>query len=226
MKYRVNIVEDEENLNSILKLYLEKEGYIVKSFLDGNTALEGIENPPDLWVLDIMLPDINGYTLFKKIKESVNDSAVIFISAKSQDLDRVIGLEMGGDDYIAKPFLPRELVLKVNKLLKLKFGANDGQKEGRLRIGAYTICKDRYKVFENDRELEFTVKEFRLLAMLAESRETVFSREQILERIWGENYYGSDRVVDDTIRRIRKKVPELQIETVYGFGYQLVDNEK
>ena len=223
MKYRVNIVEDEKSLNALLKLYLEKEGYIVNAFLNGNIALENMFPPPDLWVLDIMLPDINGYTLLKKIKESVSDAAVIFISAKSQDLDRVIGLEMGSDDYIAKPFLPRELVLKVNKLMKLKFGSNEYNKDTKLRIGDYIICKDQYKVFENGNELDFTVKEFRLLVLLADSRETVFSREQILDKVWGENYFGSDRVVDDTIRRLRKKVPKLRIETVYGYGYQLVE---
>jgi len=223
MKYRVNIVEDEENLNSILKLYMEKEGYTVNAFLNGSTALENLSPPPDIWILDIMLPDINGYTILKKIRESSYDAPVIFISAKNKDLDRVIGLEMGGDDYIAKPFLPRELVLKLNNLLKLKFGSPEKGKEGRIRISDYSICRDQYKVFENDVELDFTVKEFRLLLLLIDNRETVFSREQILDKIWGNNYYGSDRVVDDTIRRIRKKVPKLRIETVYGYGYQLVE---
>lgn len=223
MKYRVNIVEDEENLNSILKLYMEKEGYIVNAFLNGSSALENLCPPPDIWVLDIMLPDINGYTLLKKIKESVHDAPVIFISAKNKDLDRVIGLEMGGDDYIAKPFLPRELVLKLNNLLKLKFGGSEKGKETRIRISDYSICRDQYKVFENDVELDFTMKEFRLLLLLLDNKELVFSREQILEKIWGSNYFGSDRVVDDTIRRIRKKVPKLKIETVYGYGYQMVE---
>ncbi len=223
MKYRVNIVEDEESLNSILKLYMEKEGYIVNSFLNGNAALENLSPPPDIWILDIMLPDINGYTLLKKIKESDFTVPVIFISAKNKDLDRVIGLEMGSDDYIAKPFLPRELVLKLNNLLKLKFGSAEKGKDSRIWISDYCICRDQCKVLENNIELDFTMKEFRLLLLLVDNRETVFSREQILEKIWGSNYFGSDRVVDDTIRRIRKKVPGLRIETVYGCGYQLVE---
>lgn len=223
MEYRVNIVEDEENLNSILKLYLEKEGYIVTAFLDGNSALEKLSSSPDLWILDIMLPDINGYTLLKKIKDADPDIPVIFISAKSQDLDRVVGLEMGSDDYIAKPFLPRELVLKVNKLLTRKSSGPESTRDSRIRLLGYTICKDQYKILENDNDLNFTMKEFRLLQLLIENREMVFSRDQILDRIWGENYFGSDRVVDDTIRRIRKKVPRLTIETVYGYGYQLVE---
>ncbi|HWR61761.1 MAG TPA: response regulator transcription factor [Clostridia bacterium] len=223
MKYRVNIVEDEESLNSILKLYMEKEGYIVNAFLNGNTALENLFPPPDIWVLDIMLPDINGYTLLKKIKESPYAAPVIFISAKNKDLDRVIGLEMGSDDYIAKPFLPRELVLKLNNLLKLRYGGAEKTWDSRIRLSDYSICRDQYKVFENNVELDFTVKEFRLLLLLAENRDKVFSRGQILEKIWGDNYFGSDRVVDDTIRRIRKKVPKLRIETVYGCGYQLVE---
>jgi len=223
MKYRVNIVEDEKSLNSILKLYMEREGYIVNSFLDGNTALENLFPPPDIWILDIMLPDINGYTLLKKIKESEYAVPVIFISAKNKDLDRVIGLEMGSDDYIAKPFLPRELVLKLNNLLKLKYGGAERPREALIRISDYIINRDQYKVFENNTELDFTMKEFRLLLMLVEDRDKVFTREHILEKIWGDNYYGSDRVVDDTIRRIRKKVPKLRIETVYGCGYQLVE---
>lgn len=223
MKYRVNIVEDEESLNSILKLYMEKEGYIVNSFLNGNAALENLSPPPDIWILDIMLPDINGYTLLKKIKESVYDAPVIFISAKNKDLDRVIGLELGSEDYIAKPFLPRELVLKVNKLLMRKSGFHNNRKDSRIRIRDYTIYKDQCKVFENNTDLDFTMKEFRLLVLLVDNSEMVFSRDQILNEIWGENYFGSDRVVDDTIRRIRKKVPKLRIETVYGCGYQLVE---
>ena len=223
MKYRVIIVEDEENLISILKLYMEKEGYIVNAFLNGNEALENLFPPPDIWVLDIMLPDINGYTLLKKIKESDFTAPVIFISAKNKDLDRVIGLEMGSDDYIAKPFLPRELVLKLNNLLKLRFGSAEKGKDSRIRVSDYCICRDQCKVYENNAELDFTMKEFRLLLLLVDNKETVFSREQILEKIWGSNYFGSDRVVDDTIRRIRKKVPGLRIETVYGCGYQLVE---
>jgi len=224
MKYSVNIVEDEESLNSILKLYLEKEGYTVNAFLNGTTALENLSTCPEVWVLDIMLPDINGYTLLKKIKESACNSSVIFISAKNKDLDRVIGLEMGGDDYIAKPFLPRELVLKVNNLIRLKhYGAHDGSKDSKLKISDYILYRDQYKIYEEDQELDFTMKEFRLLMLLIESKEVVFSRDTILNKIWGENYFGSDRVVDDTIRRIRKKVPKLKIETVYGYGYQLVE---
>ncbi|WP_053956545.1 response regulator transcription factor [Inediibacterium massiliense] len=225
MAYQVYLVEDEENLNSILKMYLEKEGYEVKSFLDGKTALEKVCNPPHLWILDIMLPDINGYTLLKKIKEFDSSTPTIFISARNQDLDRVIGLELGSDDYISKPFLPRELVIKTQNLLKLTYEPNCLSYKPFIQLNNYSINYEKHMVTYNNQPIDLSSKEFDLLILMAKNLNHAFSREQILEKVWDDNYYGSDRVVDDTIRRLRKKLPHLSIETIYGFGYRMLNNE-
>ncbi|QXM05420.1 response regulator transcription factor [Crassaminicella indica] len=210
----INIIEDEKNLNAILKTYLEKEGYSVRSFLNGNDAIEAIGLETDLWVIDIMLPDINGFTIFNKIKEATPHAYTIFISARNQDIDRVVGLEMGCDDYISKPFMTRELIIRVNKLLKASV-----KDKSVLKAGKYEICMDRHKVFCDKKEIEFSAKEYDLLIYFLQNANIALSREQILERVWDGAYQGSQRVVDDTIRRIRKKMPELKIETVYGYGY-------
>jgi two-component system response regulator CssR len=210
----INIIEDEKNLNAILKTYLEKEGYSVRSFLNGNDAIEAIGLETDLWVIDIMLPDTNGFTIFNKIKEVTPHVYIIFISARNQEIDRVVGLEMGCDDYISKPFMTRELIIRVNKLLRAPV-----KDRSVLKAGKYVICTDRHKVFCDKKEIEFSVKEYDLLVYFLQNPDIALSREQILERVWDGAYEGSQRVVDDTIRRIRKKIPEIRIETVYGYGY-------
>lgn len=219
MSYTVFLVEDNQDLNSILQKYLENAGYTVEAFLDGLTAQQKIHAKPDLWILDIMLPDTNGYTLFKEIKEVSPETPVIFISAKNQEIDRVVGLELGCDDYISKPFLPRELIIKTQKLLGQKSGPKPIRNPA-IKVSGYTINRENHTIHHEDVSLSLTSKEFELLLFFIDHPNRVFSREQILDRLWGENYFGSDRVVDDTIRRIRKKMPNLPIETIYGSGYR------
>jgi two-component system response regulator CssR len=219
MSYTVFLVEDNQDLNSILQKYLENAGYTVEAFLDGLTAQEKIHAKPDLWILDIMLPDTNGYTLFKEIKEVSPETPVIFISAKNQEIDRVVGLELGCDDYISKPFLPRELIIKTQKLLGQKSGPKPIRNPA-IKVNGYTINRENHTIHHEDVSLSLTSKEFELLLFFIDHPNRVFSREQILDRLWGGNYFGSDRVVDDTIRRIRKKMPNLPIETIYGSGYR------
>ncbi|MET3291927.1 DNA-binding response regulator [Brevibacillus fluminis] len=221
MPYKVYLVEDNEDLNAILKKYLEKEGYCVEAFLDGYTAQKWLHTSPDLWILDIMLPDINGYTLLKEIKEVQPNVPIIFISAKNEEIDRVIGLELGCDDYISKPFLPRELIIKAKKWLELTYGVKPAYNKT-TTISGYVINRESHTIRENDVTLSLSAKEFDLLLFFIDNPNQAFSREQILERIWDKHYYGSDRVVDDTIRRIRKKLPNLPLETMYGYGYRLV----
>jgi len=210
----INIIEDEKNLNAIISTYLEKEGYSVRSFLNGNDGLEAVGLETDLWIIDIMLPDTNGFTIFKKVKEITPEAYIIFISARNQDIDRVVGLEMGCDDYISKPFMTRELIIRVNKILKAQ-----PKKQNIMKAGNCIIYLDRHKVFQNDTEVEMSSKEYDVLVYFVNNPNIALSRERILERIWDGAYGGSQRVVDDTIRRIRKKIPELKIETVYGYGY-------
>jgi two-component system response regulator CssR len=218
MSYTIFLVEDNQDLNSILKKYLETAGYTVETFLDGQSAQKKIGANPDLWIVDIMLPDTNGYTLFKEIKEVSPEIPIIFISAKNQEIDRVVGLELGCDDYISKPFLPRELIIKTQKLLGLKYNSKPLNRT--LKINGYTINRESHTILHDGASISLTSKEFELLFVLVDQPNRVFSREQILERLWDNNYFGSDRVVDDTIRRIRKKMPNLTIETIYGYGYR------
>ena len=219
MSYKIYLVEDEENLNDILKLYLQKEGYEVTSFLNGELAKSNIDNKPDLWVLDIMLPDIDGFALLKEIKEKDKDIPVIFISARDADLDRIIGLEMGSDDYISKPFMPRELVIRVQKLLSRVYSSD---KSGQVvTIEGYTVDMNKRLVNQSSEEISMTSGEFDLLALLINKKGGAVTREQIINILWGDNYFGSDRVVDDLVRRLRKKMPRLKVETLYGHGYRL-----
>lgn len=217
----IYLVEDERSLNILLEKYLMREGYKVTTFHDGNSAKDRIKDMPDLWILDIMLPGIDGYELIKSIKQNNKDTPVIFMSARNEELDRVVGLELGSDDYLSKPFLPRELVIRTNKLMKRVYGDTDSD-EREISVGEYIISEKQRLVFFKGNEVQLTNKEFELLSYLAENKNNLISREQILINVWGNDYFGSDRVVDDTIRRLRKKVNKLSIETVYGYGYKLV----
>ncbi|WP_010235391.1 response regulator transcription factor [Clostridium arbusti] len=223
MPKKIYLVEDEKSLNILLEKYLQREGYEVTTFSDGESALERIKDMPDLWILDIMLPDIDGYDIIKAVKHNNKSTPVIFMSARNEELDRVVGLELGSDDYLSKPFLPRELVIRTNKLLERIYGKDDKiTEEAVLDINGYKISKSQRTVFLDNMEIQFTNKEFELLNYLIDNRNNLLSREQILISVWGDDYFGSDRVVDDTIRRLRKKVSELTIETVYGYGYKMV----
>ncbi len=219
----IYLVEDEKSLNILLERYLQLEGYKVTTFLDGDSALQRIKDMPDLWILDIMLPGADGYELIKKIKDNNKNTPVIFMSARNEELDRVVGLELGSDDYLSKPFLPRELVIRTNKLMERIYGdEKERVLELSITIGEYVISKTQRTVFLGEIEIQLTKMEFELLNYLAENKNILISRDQILRNVWGDDYFGSDRVVDDTIRRLRKKVDKLNIETVYGYGYKLV----
>lgn len=216
--YKIAFVEDEEDLNSLIKTYLEHEGYEVTSYLSGTDAIKDIDKNPDLWILDIMLPgDISGYDIIKKIREKNDVVPVIFTSARDEQLDKIIGLELGSDDYITKPYSPKELVLRVNNIIKRVY-KNDNQK---LVYNNYYIDAKKRIVTLNDKEINLTTLEYDLLYMFVTNLGKSYSRDEILNVIWGEDYYGADRVVDDLVRRLRKKCPGLNINTIYGYGYRL-----
>ena len=216
--YKICLVEDEISLNNLIKSYMEKEGYEVIQFYKGNDALEYIgKEKIDLWVLDIMLGDsISGYDLIKKIKSLDKNVPVIFTSARDQDLDKILGLELGSDDYIAKPYSSKELMLRINNIFKRVYTNSN-----KIVYECYEIDVDKRIVLHNDKEVNLTTLEFDLLYMFISNKGKSFSRDDILNVIWGEDYFGTDRVVDDLIRRLRKKMPKLHINTIYGYGYRL-----
>lgn len=218
MKKVICIVEDEKDLNELVKRYLEKEGYEARSFLTFEDA-SAHTNDEDvhLWILDIMLDDKSGFDLIEEIRMKNPVVPVIFMSARDKEFDRIIGLEKGSDDYITKPFSPKELVLRVNNIIKRVYRED----VGKIIVDGYEIDEMQRIVHDKDVQLELTTKEFDLLMMFIKNKGTAFSREQILENVWDVNYFGSDRVVDDTLRRLRKKMPNLSIHTIYGFGYRL-----
>lgn len=228
--YRIYLVEDEEDLRGVLAAYLEKEGWQVRSFPDGTSAREAISERPDLWVLDIMLPGVDGYQLMREIKADQPMQPVIFISARDADIDRIIGLELGSDDYLAKPFLPRELVIRTRKLLERVYGDRlhgsliaAQERRVKLTVGPYLIDEQGRIVTDADgTNPELTSKEFELLLYLVNHHGQVLERQQVLTAVWGIDYFGTDRVVDDLVRRLRRKLPELRLETVYGYGYRMV----
>ena len=220
--YHIALVEDETDLSNLIKTYLEKESYQVTQFFHGRDTLEYLEHksePVNLWILDIMLGDeVSGYDIIKKIREKDQNVPVIFTSARDQDLDKIIGLELGSDDYITKPYSPKELVLRVNKIMKRVYKDN---KQNIIEYLDYQIDIDRRIVFELEKEIKLTTLEFDLLLLLLNNKNKIFSRDEILNAVWGDDYFGSDRSVDDLIRRLRKKMKKLNVNTVYGYGYRL-----
>jgi two-component system response regulator CssR len=215
--YKICLVEDEVELNNLIKSYMENSGYEVISCTNGRQALSYINTDIDLWVLDIMLNDeISGYDIIKKIKENNEFIPVIFTSARDQDLDKIIGLELGSDDYITKPYSPKELMLRISNLLKRAYSNTS-----KIKYGEYEIDIDKRIVLKNNKEIVLTTLEFDLLNLLLKNKGISLSREELLNRLWGDNYFGTDRVVDDLVRRLRKKMPKLNINTIYGYGYRL-----
>ena len=216
--YKIALVEDEIDLNNLIKTYLEKNDYEVVSYTKGGDAINDINDNINLWILDIMLSDdISGYDIIKKIREINPNVPVIFTSARDKDLDKIIGLELGSDDYITKPYSPKELVLRVNNIIKRVYST----KEQKIFYETYIIDVDKRVVTENNKEINLTTLEFDLLYMFLKNKNKQFSRDDILTNLWGDNYFGNERVVDDLVRRLRKKMPKLNVNTIYGFGYRL-----
>ena len=212
--FTICLVEDEESLSNLLKMYLEKEGYEVKQFFNGKDALKYVGNKANLWILDIMLgDDVTGYDIIKEIRSGDKNIPVIFTSARDKDIDKIIGLEMGSDDYLAKPYSPKELILRVNKLISRIY--KEKEDVNITYYDTYVIDINRRNCKENNEEIKLTTLEFDLLILLINNKNKTFSREEILKSIWGDDYFGSDRAVDDLVRRLRKKMPKLNVSTVY-----------
>ncbi|MGX4670646.1 response regulator transcription factor [Cerasibacillus sp. JNUCC 74] len=223
MNNHIGIVEDDANIRNIVSAYLKNEGFKVSLLESAEEAWELWQtSPPNMWILDIMLPGMDGYEFCKRIRKE-SEVPIIIISAKDEEIDKILGLELGSDDYLTKPFSPRELVARVKRLFKRSSAtfktleANDG----RITVDKLTIDREERRIFFNNEECEVTTKEFDMLLILVENVNRAFSREELLVKIWGDNYFGSDRAVDDLVKRIRKKLPDLPLETVWGYGYRL-----
>ena len=221
MHERIYIVEDDPNIREIVKAYLMKEGYQVKVLGDAEAAWAyQQQEQPEMWILDIMLPGMDGYELCKRIREK-SDVPIIIISAKDEEVDKILGLELGGDDYLTKPFSPRELVARVKRLFKRVNLQPEKEAVHVLTMGPLEVKHDDRRVFWHKEEIDVTQKEYDLVYHLIQHHNRAFSREELLTLIWGDDYFGSDRAVDDLVKRLRKKMEGLPIETVWGYGYRL-----
>jgi two-component system alkaline phosphatase synthesis response regulator PhoP len=232
MAYRILVVDDEVTLVNTVRAYLEQEGYIVRTALDGPTAVrEARAFRPDLVVLDIMLPGLDGLEVLRQLRQEAQDSQlrdvyVIMLTAKAEETDKIVGLTMGADDYMTKPFSPRELVARVKAALRRVGGVVTARTElvfKRLRVDV-----DARLAWKDEQPLDLTPIEFDLLHVLVRNSGRTLNREQLIEQVWGYDYYGDDRVVDVHIGRLRKKIEDdpadpTLIATVWGAGYRFED---
>ena len=221
----VMICDDKEAVHESLTRFLHEDGIEVISVYDGEAALEALSrHPVDLIILDVMLPRINGTDVCRTIRRSI-DIPIIFLSARSEEIDRIIGLELGGDDYVTKPFSPREVALRVRKILSRTSAAPARPATQMLRYAELSVNPDTMEVFVGEQKLDMTAKEVHLLSYLIRNAQKVLNREQILKAVWGYDYYGDTRAVDAVVKRIRKKLPtenvHFSIQSIYGVGYRL-----
>lgn len=219
---KILVVDDDPNVIELIKLYADMEGFTVVGVNNGDLALSIFNREsPDVIVLDLMLPGINGILLCRKFRE-IQMVPIIMLTARGEEADRILGLEMGADDYVSKPFSPRELMARIKAVLR-RTSILDSSNHINIKYPGLEIMSDLRKILVNGNEIEMTPKEFDLLYYLAQSPLRVFSREDLLSAIWGCDYFGDQRTVDVHIRRLRKKLSPLEHEyltTVWGIGYK------
>lgn len=218
---KVLIIDDDENICQILKEYFQYEGFSVELAHNGNEGLTKVKTlNPDLIILDIMLPQKDGWQICQELRPA-NNTPIIILSAKTEDTDRIVGLELGADDYVTKPFSPKEVVVRGKAVLRRT--ERENKSEDNLSFPGLSLDKKTYQVSRDHEVLELTPKEFALLWMLASSPKQVFTREELLTQVWGYDYYGDTRTVDTHIKSLRgklgSKVAEY-IKTVWGVGYK------
>jgi DNA-binding response OmpR family regulator len=221
-KETILVVDDEANIIELAKMYLQNEGYVVESARDGQEALTKIKSlQPALVVLDLMLPEVDGWEVCRRVRAN-SDVPIIMLTARSDDVDKIVGLELGADDYLTKPFNPRELVARVKAVLR-RYEKSAASTQP-IHLGQVTIDPQRREVTVGGQQLGLRTKEFDLLWALAEHRGMVLSRDQLLDLAWGYDYYGETRTVDVHIAHLRDKLEgsDVVIETVWGVGYKLV----
>ncbi len=229
MNSRILVVDDEKNIVDIIKYNLKKEGYDVITASDGEEAIKlNEEFEPDLILLDLMMPKLDGYAACRKIREKY-DTPIIMLTARAEEVDKVLGLELGADDYVTKPFGTRELMARVKANLRRRAvndddGADKAKSKDDLSFGGLTINMKLFEVKKNGKTIDLTLREYELLKFLASQKTQVFSRETLLEKVWGYEYFGDVRTVDVTVRRLREKIEDDPGKPVYiltkrGVGY-------
>ena len=222
-KQKILVVDDDKHIAELISLYMMKDGYETEEVYDGREAIKVTESfQPDLILLDLMLPGMDGYQVCTEIRKN-SRVPIIMLTAKGETFDKVLGLELGADDYIVKPFDPKELVARVKAVLRRYESKAEEADKNVLKFGGLEINLSNYSVAYNGKTLDFPPKEFELLSFLAQNPNRVFTREQLLDRIWGYEYVGDTRTVDVHVKRIREKLnseDEWGIRTVWSVGYK------
>lgn len=226
MSQKILVVDDEQSIATLLQFNLEQAGFKVLLAYDGLKALEIVrQEKPDLMVLDLMLPELNGLDVCKVLRQENKSIPILMLTAKDDEFDKVLGLELGADDYLTKPFSPREVVARVKAILRRSVvQAEQDLKE--IIIGDLKILEENYQAFFEGKELELTPKEFELLLYMARHAGRVMTREQLLNAIWNYDFVGDTRIVDVHISHLRDKIKPIYIKTVRGLGYKLEGPDK
>ena len=224
MNELILLVDDEPSIIELSRMYLEREGFRIQSVKDGQAALEAVSRDhPALVVLDVMLPILDGFEVCRRLRAVNDPAAILMLTARDEDIDKILGLELGADDYLTKPFNPRELVARVKAILR-RGERNESDAAKPVHIGDLAIDPARREVRLSSRPLDLRTQEFDLLLTFASHRGLVLSREQILQKAWGFDFYGQTRTVDVHVAHLRRKIEgsNVKIETVTGVGYKLI----
>ncbi|MFF2458611.1 MULTISPECIES: response regulator transcription factor [Peribacillus] len=238
MSKKILVVDDEQSIVTLLQYNLEQAGYSVITALDGEQGLEAaVDIRPDLVVLDLMLPKMDGLEVCKQLRQQKINIPILMLTAKDDEFDKVLGLELGADDYLTKPFSPREVVARIKAILRRsQLQANGGDssqdlEDGLLKLGELKVFPERYEAFFDEQQLELTPKEFELLLYLAKNKGRVLTRDQLLSAVWNYDFAGDSRIVDVHISHLREKIEKdtkkpLYIKTIRGLGYKLEEPKK
>jgi len=224
---KILLVEDEESIRGFLKINLQRNNFIVIEAQSGEEGLElANKEKPKVAILDVMLPGIDGFVVCNELRNTFPGMGIIMLTAKGQDMDKIMGLEYGADDYIVKPFNPLEVVLRVKALLR-RLGEDDKEK---LQLGPFIIDLYSQKLLKNNIQIDVTPKEYLLMKIFLENPNRAFSRDELLDLVWGKNYFGDAKIIDVNIRRLRAKIEDKPstpnyIETVWGIGYRWKSKE-
>ncbi|MDO7487891.1 response regulator transcription factor [Peribacillus sp. NPDC096622] len=238
MSKKILVVDDEQSIVTLLQYNLEQSGYTVITALDGEQGLEAaVDMRPDLVVLDLMLPKMDGLEVCKQLRQQKINIPILMLTAKDDEFDKVLGLELGADDYLTKPFSPREVVARIKAILRRSQLQSNGsessqdQEDGLLKLGELKVFPERYEAFFDEQQLELTPKEFELLLYLAKNKGRVLTRDQLLSAVWNYDFAGDSRIVDVHISHLREKIEKdtkkpLYIKTIRGLGYKLEEPKK